>query len=561
MLEEYELLVIGGGIIGVSCAYEASQRGVKVLLVDKSDFGSKTSQGSFKIVHGGLRYLQHLDFPRLRESVKCQNYIRRFAPHLVKTLPFIVPCYGYGMKGREILSLACEIYGILSCDRNKGISSEQVLPRYQVLSVDELIKIAPYVERTNLRGGVVFFDSQMLDPDRLLLHIISSAERNGAYFENYQEITSISSVTDGYSATVKNLISGSTREIKTRYVINAMGPFASRISQIFGQEKDPSSYENIFSKGIQIGIRDFPVSKAISIQTKGIDTAASINRGGRAIFLQPWRDFTLVGTTDTIFKGNPDTFSIEDSEIENLFEEIKNAYPDPNLVKSKISFSFGGLRPIDPRLKGSILSGENRDGLVNTSRDEDLIDHDQDYPDWGLKTLSNVVSIVGIKYTTSRSVAVKVLDLLSKKGLTTKNRGADYFNFAKVTESSKELNSISETLAAMNSSFQYDKLSQQLWETYGKHTHEFLTHVKIKSVKDYSEVLKIVEKEMILNSITNEHAKKMQDIMVRRFSRKLYSAENSMFLGRVSEIYSNELGKKQEEISAELEEIKKYFPR
>jgi len=560
MNEEYELLIIGGGIIGASCAYEASLRGAKVLLVEQSDFGSKTSEGSFKIVHGGLRYLQHLDFPRLRESVNCQNYIRRFASHLVKTLPFIVPCYGYGMQGKEVLRVACEIYNILSIDRNRGVSKDQILPRYRTLSAEELLKIAPHVDRARLRGGVVFFDSQMLDPDRLILEFILSAQRQGAYFRNYTEAKRITVTDDGYSVEIKDKISGFSKEVRAKFIVNAMGPWASKLTGMLGGDSQPRSKNTCYSKGIQIGIRDFPIFSAISVQTKGIDTAASINRGGRAIFLQPWRDYTLVGTTDTIYRGSPDDFSISQEEIDGLFEEVLHAYPDPVLSKAKIAFSFGGLRPIDPTLKDYIERGDNRDGLVNTSRDEDLIDHKEAYAEWGMAACPNMLSIVGIKYTTCRSVAIRVLDLLSKKGFSSENRGADYFNVGSAVQPIEELASIERDLSSQCPDFNFVNLAREIWETYGVRANEFLSRLNLSNVKEKMQVQNIVEREMILNTLQNEYAKNMQDIAVRRLSRKLYAPHNGAFLRNLADIYRTEVGWDKDKISSELEQIEKIFP-
>jgi len=110
MRSNFDVVIIGGGIIGAGCALEASAAGLKTLLLEKSDFGAKTSAGSFKIIHGGLRYIQHLDYSRLKESVNEQRYIRQAAPNLIKPLPFLVPCYGYGMKSKLALRTACSLY-------------------------------------------------------------------------------------------------------------------------------------------------------------------------------------------------------------------------------------------------------------------------------------------------------------------------------------------------------------------------------------------------------------------------------------------------------------------
>src|SRR5690606_6326081 len=116
--QEFDLLVIGGGINGAGIAWDAALRGLKVALVEKKDFGGATSAGCFKIVHGGMRYLQHFDLPRLFESVKEQKFLRKAAPHLVHPMPFLVPCYGYVMRGRGIMNIGMSIYDVLSCLKN-----------------------------------------------------------------------------------------------------------------------------------------------------------------------------------------------------------------------------------------------------------------------------------------------------------------------------------------------------------------------------------------------------------------------------------------------------------
>jgi glycerol-3-phosphate dehydrogenase len=537
MIEDYELIVIGGGIIGAACAYEASSRGIKVLLVEKSDFGSETSQGSFKIVHGGLRYLQHLDLPRLRESVRSQNYVRRFAPNLVKPLPFIVPCYGYGMKGREVLSLACEIYSILSCDRNRGVAKDQILPKYKVLSTDQLLEIAPYLEKDKLRGGVVFYDSQMLDPDRLILQVLLSAERQGAYLKNYTRVESIVPANNIYEVNLINEITKEHKKVFSKYVINAMGPWAYSLKDLLPcKGKYSQSETEYYSKGIQLAVKNYPLTQAISIQTKGLDTAATISRGGRAIFLQPWRNLTLIGTTDSIYKGKPDGFRIGEEEIIQFFKEVCDAYPDPKLKKAEVAFAFGGLRPIDPVLLDRIRGGEARDGLVNTSRDEEFIDHKSACVQWNMPAFSNIVSIVGIKYTTYRSVAVRVLDCLAKKGLSKLNRGSDYFHYGDPIDVQREIKSILDMLSEKNDSVDFKQIAAELWELFGLRAKDFVSTLRLKSDIDFRDTRKLIDSQMICYSVQNEYAKTVEDILLRRYSSKFLVRDNDDFVSLVKEV-------------------------
>ncbi len=560
MLEEYELVVIGGGIIGAACAYEASSRGVKVLLLEKHDFGSKTSQGSFRIIHGGLRYLQHLDYPRLRESVSCQNYFRRFAPHLVKTLPFLVPCYGYGMKGKEILSIACELYNLLSIDRNRGVSKDQILPRHKVLSREEVLSIAPYVDKSSLRGGVVFYDCQMLDPNRLNLEFILSAESSGAFLENYKEVTKITPSAEGYELSVKDLISGQSRNVNSKFIVNAMGPWASEISKLFGSEEKQKSKPQFYSKGIQLAIRDFPIKSAITVESKGIDTASSLRRGGRAVFLQPWHDYTLIGTTDTIYKGDPKDFSINKEEVADFFNEVVSAYPDPKLTKDKLVHTFGGLRLIDENLMEQVERGEDRDGLVNTSRDELIIDHKEPYTKWGMSSYDNLVTIVGIKYTTCRSVAIKAIDMLSKNGLTRNNRGYDFYSYSNIIDEVIETTRLKNLLPNMIPEEDRQSISEDIWKTYGSRSEAFLSKVDFREISSNLDLKRKIEKEMIKNAFQNEYAKTISDIVERRLSNRFLGSNQHFFIENIKSIASEVLGWKEDKIAHELIEVGKNFP-
>ena len=418
MAKEFDLIVMGAGIIGAACALEASCNGLNVLLLDKGDFGGETSSGSFKIVHGGLRYLQHLDFPRLKESYQEQRFIRKSAPHLVKPLPFLVPCYGYGMKGREALRSACSMYEFLSRTRNDGVSEELKLPDHKVLSKDEVLKIAPLLQKKGLRGGVVFYDCQMLNPDRLTLAVVQAAKRNGVVVKNYNEVVKITTRFGSQDSIcideilVRDKISSFEYRVKSHAYVNAMGPYCNQIGRLFDESNLFSNIDMpIYSKGVQLVFPKIVDQYALSVQGKGIDTASTVSRGGRAFFMQPWRGHTLVGTTDTIFQGEPKDFKITLSEIKAFLAELSEAYPSDIFSPINVKYAFGGLRSIDPAIRKQIEDGTDRDGMVNTSRDEDIIDHSKVM--WaGLKKIENLVSVVGIKYTTFRSVGERVISKL-----------------------------------------------------------------------------------------------------------------------------------------------------
>jgi len=265
----FDVLVIGGGIIGVAVAWDAALRGLQVALVEKKDFGSETSAGCFKLIHGGVRYLQYLDFPRVLESIREQYILRKIAPHLVHPLPFLIPCYGRGLKGKEFLKLGMMVYELFAWRRNNGLNAYHHLAKHQVLQAEECLKIAPGLKREGLQGGVVFTDCQLSNCERLTFSVAQSAHDAGACLGNYLEVVSLSpssAVTGGskqiFVAIVEDVLSGKIFEVKARIVVNATGPWSRHVYSLFqGFPKNEEKFEKskalnsrqqIFSKGIQV---------------------------------------------------------------------------------------------------------------------------------------------------------------------------------------------------------------------------------------------------------------------------------------------------------------------
>src|SRR6185312_6461503 len=183
---EFDLLVVGGGICGAAAAWDAAQRGLSVALVERGDFSGATSAESLKVVHGGIRYLQHLDLPRVRESSRERSALLRIAPHLVHPFPFVVPAYGHGMRGPEALAAAFLAWAVLTADRNRGIPDpDRRVPRGRIVSRREVLDWFPQLEQKDLTGAGMFWDGQMYNPPRLVWSFVRSALRAGAVAANH----------------------------------------------------------------------------------------------------------------------------------------------------------------------------------------------------------------------------------------------------------------------------------------------------------------------------------------------------------------------------------------
>ncbi len=186
--QEFDVLVVGGGAFAACAAWESALRGYSVALIEANDFGSGTSANSFKMVHGGIRYLQHLDLPRLWASCKERSALLRIAPHLVKPLPIALPTYGHGRSGKEFLGAGFLAYDALTVGRNRGIADRsRHIPTASFMSRAEVLNRFDGVDSGKLTGAAVFNDAQMYHPPRLVLAFIVSAIREGAVALNYVE--------------------------------------------------------------------------------------------------------------------------------------------------------------------------------------------------------------------------------------------------------------------------------------------------------------------------------------------------------------------------------------
>ncbi|MBL7662361.1 glycerol-3-phosphate dehydrogenase/oxidase [bacterium] len=409
---DFDILVIGGGINGLAIAWEAASRGLKSALVEAEDFGSKTSEGSFKLVHGGFRYLQQLDFTRLYESVREQKVLRSIAPHLVQPIGITVPCYGFGMRSKELIELALSFYETITPQRNRQTASNiPQLLNHSKISPVELLKLAPHLNPDDLRGGITFYDAQMYNPDRLTWAIAETALREGAIILNYARAIRVSLTSQSEQAAIekviiRDLVTHKDLEVKARLVINAAGPWVDSVMQLVRPGVSRPAENPIFSKGFQLLFPGSELPFVIALESRQFLESALLQRGGRSFFLQPWRGQTLLGTADVVTAD--DTFSVSEAEIESFLDEVYAIYPDRKLRLERVQHVFGGLRPVDQSARSKALRGEN---LVRAevARDAKLIDHQGDLG------VGNFYSVYGVKYTTARALAENVVDCSFRK--------------------------------------------------------------------------------------------------------------------------------------------------
>jgi glycerol-3-phosphate dehydrogenase len=224
----FDLVVVGGGAFGIFAAWEAALRGLSVAILERGDWAEAASANCFRMVHGGIRYLQHLDFTRIHQSNRERNILLRIAPHLVRPLPILIPTYGHGRSGPEILGAGLRAYDLLVWDRNRGIRDPALrLPPSRILSSRETLELYPELGREGLTGGALIHDGQMHSPARLALCALRSAVEHGACAANYVEVTGFVRRQDAIEGVVvEDRELGNSFDVRGRVVLNAAGAWA-----------------------------------------------------------------------------------------------------------------------------------------------------------------------------------------------------------------------------------------------------------------------------------------------------------------------------------------------
>jgi glycerol-3-phosphate dehydrogenase len=391
----YDLLVVGAGIHGACIARDAALRGLRVALVDQNDFGNATSHNSFKLIHGGLRYLQHLDLRRVRESLEERRFWLRAAPHLVRLLKFVMPTYGHGTRGPEALWLALRAHDAIGFNRNRGVPPSRRAPAGRVISKAECLRLIPDLAPGGLTGGAIWYDGQMEDADRVLLECVLGAAQAGADVVNYlavEELIGGAARVEGVRA--HDTLEGTELEIRAAVTVNACGPWS--VELLRRAPSDLARGQRLeLTKGMNLVTRRLFDDHAVGVTSRRRSDAV-LGRSERLYFVTPWYDCSVIGTAHLPYEGgNPDRWRLTEEEVESFLDEINAACPAAGLTLDAVRYCYGGLTPAD---------GE-RGGEVKRARRSVVIDHQRD------DGMAGLITVVGVKYTTARRVAEHAVDV------------------------------------------------------------------------------------------------------------------------------------------------------
>ena len=512
MTDTFDLIVIGAGINGAGVARDAAMRGLKVCVLDKADIASGTSSAATRLIHGGLRYLEHGEFGLVRESLRERETLLKIAPHLVRPIPILIPIYKDARRGRLQLRAGMLLYDALSHDKS--------LPRHHTLSRNETLQRAPTLSSDGLIGGAVYYDAQVEFAERLVLENILDAQARGAEVFTYARATRM--ISDNGNATgIEVVCKGEQRRLSARFVVNAAGPW---IDELLHNTNNTSRLIG-GTKGSHIFVAPFAGAPSIALY-------AEAKSDRRPFFIIPWNGNYLIGTTDIRFSGDPSQARCDESEAAYLLAEANRVLSEANLTRNDILFTYSGVRP---------LPFTNEKDEQRITRRHFIRQHPQ---------LENVSSLVGGKLTTYRQLSEECVDLV----------------FEKLNQSRPDCVTASVALpggTSLGSFTRKQHLTPNIWErllrVYGSRTKDLLQLCErdtalLEPLRESSEVLA----GEIVFAFEQEMATTLTDCLVRRamcaFNANLAIGEDE----QAAAVAHRFLGWSKERAQQEVEEYRRY---
>lgn len=527
----FDVIVIGGGITGAGVARDAALRGLSCLLIEKGDFASGISSKSTRLIHGGLRYLANFEIDLVAESLTERAVLRQQAPYLIHPLPILIPIYQGDAHGRAVISLGIHLYDMLSHEKD--------IPHYFTSNKEKTLGLEPRLNQEGLKGSALFYDHQIIMPERLVIENIISTRDAGTVVLNYTRAERIEESDSAVTVTAKNTLNGNQYVFRSKVLINAAGPWIDQVRRASGINSPQIIHP---TKGIHL------VLPRLNDQALFIAL-----RDGRMFFITPLGKYSLIGTTDTKYDGDLDEVHADTSDVQYLLSESSRVLPGIGLRREAILYTYGGIRPLAfSGAKESKISRKHR--VIREGRS------------------GRIISIAGGKLTTYRNMAKDTVDaactvlgmparcVTDKKplpgGLPT-----EYNEYVK--EAVPEL------------SIRY-KVSQEtvrhLISLYGARAGDVL-HLTQERL-DFSGVISPESSDIyaqVLYSIREEESKTLSDIILRRIYLGITASRGMHQVQKIADMAGKELRWDEEETLRQIEQFRsdlqketeclKYLPR
>jgi glycerol-3-phosphate dehydrogenase len=376
----FDLLVVGGGIYGLTIACDAAARGLSVALVEASDFGSGASFNHLRTIHGGLRYLQSLDVARARESIRERRTLARIAPHAVRPLAFLLPLGSSLLKGPVALRAGFLLDALLASDRNAGLAGDLHLPAGRVLGRSEAVALCPDLPRDGWNTAALWHDYTTVEPDRLTLAWAIAADEHGAVLGNYVEAQSLiheRGRVGGVRAVSRHR--PGEMEIAARVTVNATGGRVDRLLE---------------KPGLTTAMPLLSAINLVTVRPAGDPAVGALSPTGRHLFRVPWMGRAVFGTWESSRAVQAADAAPLDGEVASFVDELNRTFPGLALSLAEVTLVHRGLVP------AARLVSER----VALEKHEQITDHAERHGTTGL------ISVAGTKYTTARAVAARVVD-------------------------------------------------------------------------------------------------------------------------------------------------------
>ena len=512
----FDLIVVGAGINGAGVARDAAMRGLRVLMLDKGDISSGTTQWATRLIHGGLRYLEHYEVPLVRESLRDREILLHIAPHLVKPLRFVVPIYDRSSRSPGMIRLGMIGYDVLSYDKS--------VPNHKMLSREEALREYPGLNPDGLKAAATYYDGQVEFAERIAVENAMSAAQNGAKVITYAEVTRLL-FEDGGSRVVgvefEDRLNGGVYTARAPVTVNVTGPWVDRVlsgagtpgsegEQANGRSGEDGGHMIGGTKGSHIVVDPFPGAPKNAIYVEA-------RADGRPYFIVPWNERYLIGTTDFRYEGDLDYVSAGQDEIDYLLEETNYVIPEAKLTRDSVLFTYAGVRPLPS-------APEGEEGSI--SRSHVVFDHAKGKSAAGGRIkvaggstrAEGLLSIIGGKLTTYRNLGRQTTDVVYKKlGVKAPKsatdrvplpggRAPDFDGFAEEFKTKSGLSGV---------------LSRRLLKLYGSRAYDVLAEAADDpSLKESLVSPPAVETGLmgceVLYAFRQEMAQKLSDVLLRR---------------------------------------------
>lgn len=376
-----DILVIGGGVNGLAVAREASSRGWLAAVVEAEDFGAGTSGTSSRLIHGGIRYLENLEFHLVRESLRERERLLQTAPHLVKPFPLLIPFYRHNRRSGFIMRLGMFLYDVLSFDKST--------PLHKSLSKAQVERTYPGLEADDLYGAVLYYDAQVANAERLCIEQAIDVASFGGRVHNHLKVAKLESSDEGVNVQLTDTLTGRNFVQSARVVVNAAGPW---VDMVLSRAAEESSRLIGGTKGSHMTVGPFSGAPKTGVHYEAVSD-------GRAILVLPLPDGNyLVGSTDIFFDGDPADAVMTDEEIAYLLNEVNTLIPQARLTAGSVLHTISGVRPLphSPHARSAAQVSRNH--------------HVSAHP-----TMTNLFSISGGKLTTHRALGELAMDVFERR--------------------------------------------------------------------------------------------------------------------------------------------------